>query len=98
LSNVNWIRVVEASSKKNVGLGHAETKFLPYAIRIVHWSFESMVESRTSLTKEVAVRTAVQTVFANIIREFERCNVTRVVVEQQLGQQNIMTTCLAHVF
>jgi hypothetical protein len=93
-----WLRIVRSSAKKNVGLGHEATDFLPWAIRLARWSFESLVDSGAKRTKETTTRLAVQGPFAKIIREFESARVTQVIVEQQLGQQNITTTCLSHVF
>lgn len=56
----NWIRVPKASEWKNVGLGDTRLEFLPFAFRLVHWSFESMFDSGSRPTKEQAVAYAVK--------------------------------------
>jgi hypothetical protein len=70
---------------------------LDYAFRLVEWNFESMCETKKKLTKEQAVGLAVP-MFAKFLANMRAHHVQHVVIEQQLGMQNMMTTCLAHVF
>jgi hypothetical protein len=99
-----WIRVPRPSKEKNcvdasrLPLGATEPyDTLDYAFRLVEWNFESMCETKKKLTKEQAVGLAVP-MFAKFLANMRAHHVQHVVIEQQLGMQNMMTTCLAHVF
>jgi hypothetical protein len=77
-----WIRVPKASEWKNVGLGETKLEFLPFAFRLVHWSFESMFDSGSRPTKEQAVSYAVRQPYRQMLEKMDSMGVRTVVIEQ----------------
>lgn len=88
---------MRASPFKNLVPDAQPFETLPWAFRLVRWSFESISEQKKTLTKEQAVATATP-LFVSMLRAMVAEGAAHVVIEQQLGMQNMMTTCLAHVF
>jgi Holliday junction resolvasome RuvABC endonuclease subunit len=97
----SWLRVPRPSKRKNcIDLKEEAAEpfeTLEYAFRLVEWHFESMCETKKKLTKEQAVALAVP-MFKRFLERMHAQRVEHVVIEQQLGMQNMMTTSLAHVF
>lgn len=91
-----WIRVPVPSTRKNVEIGHAKTEWHDAAFRLVHWQYESMFEHKSKPTKEQAVALAVTRFYVPMLRSMESMGVRTIVIEQQLGMQNILATCLSH--
>ena len=93
-----WLRVPRASEHKNCVESPEPYETMPWAFRLVHWEFVRMFESKKATTKEHAVAFAARHVYTDVIATMASFGVDHIVIEQQLGMQNVMATCLSHVF